>query len=365
MRRLLTLLLSGVLAVPSFTPVSAATLAEAQADFIETLRNHGRQNPPGVGALTLPGLRQVWPWWPEFYGSPARAGNHDAFLPASQQPVALPGWALAPLAAWVAAQSWPADPKAAAREPHWQSVAELKPPVPTAFIVAGPAVKDGVASYRREGGETVARLGLDDGLAAQWMVVAKTLGWGVQLRLREAPVPEEYAEAVVRASFDTPAGAPRVWIVSPTGISEAKLHRLHWGGVGAGCESWIELRWPGNAEPAVWGVLALADPAWVAGATVQRLAAKPGESEAQRSELRLSLPGAKGLPVLRLRASRYEFHSEDLDDEPDANGAVPSRKRGEVWGLRVWTEDVITKPHEAWDTPPPLSASGSPRCAVR
>jgi hypothetical protein len=156
-----------------------------------------------------------------------------------------------------------------------------------------------------------------------------------------------------------------VWIVGPGGISEARLQRLHWGGVGAGCESWIELRWPGTAEPAVWALLALADPAWAAGATVQRLAAKPGESEAQRGELRLSLPAAKGLPALRLRASRYEFHSADLDDEPDASGALPLRKRGEAWGVRAWTEDVIAQPREAWDTPPPLSASGSPRCPVR
>ncbi len=361
MKRLLTLLLGGVLAAPA----PAATLAEAQADFLQALRNHGNQNPPGVAALSLAGLQTVWPWWPEFYGTPARPATHDRFMPASQQPVALPGWALAPLTAWVAAQGWPAEAKPSAREPRWQAVAVEKPPTPTAFVIAGPAVKDGVASYRRDGSETVARLGIDDGLAAQWMVVAKTLGWGVQLRLRDTPVPEEYAEIAVRAGFSTPAGAPRVWLVGPGGISEARLQRLHWGGVGAGCESWIELRWPGAAEPAVWALLALADPAWAAGATVQRLAAKSGESEAQRGELRLSLPAAKGLPVLRLRASRYEFHAADLDDEPDAAGALPLRKRGEAWGLRAWPEDVIAQPREAWDTPPPLSASGSPRCPVR
>jgi hypothetical protein len=361
MKRLLSLMLGGMLAAP----VPAATVAELQADFKKTLQNFGGQQAPGVAALQLIGLRQVWPWWPEFYGSPARAGTHDSFMPASLQPVALPAWALAPLASWVAAQGWPAVTRPAAGEPRWQSVAEQNPPVPTAFVVAGPAVKDGVAVYRREGGETLVRLGIDDGLASQWMVVAKTLGWGVQLRMHETPPPEEYGEITVRASFDTPAGAPRIWVVSPGGVSEARLQRLHWGGVGSGCESWIELRWPGTAEPAVWALLALADPTWAAGASVQRLAAKPGESEAQRGELRLSLPAARSLPQLRLRASRYDFYSEDLDAEPDATGVQPQIKRGEAWGVRAWTEDVISKPHEAWDVPPPLSASGTPRCPVR
>jgi hypothetical protein len=265
----------------------------------------------------------------------------------------------------VATQGWPAVAGPGAREPRWQAVAVLNPPAPTAFAVAGPAVKDGVAQYRHEGGQTVARLGIDGERAQLWLVVAKTLGWGLQLRLRDAPPPDGLADVVVRASFDTPAGPPRVWLVSPGGISEAQLQRLHFGGTGAGCESWIELRWPGAAEPAVWALLALAEPAWATGATVQRRASTPGESEAQRGELALSLPAARGLPPLRLRASRYEFRSADPDAEPDAAGMQPQLKRGEAWGVRIWTEDVIGKPHEAWDTPPPLSASGSPRCPVR
>ncbi len=361
MRRLLTLMLGGVLSAQ----VAAATVAELQADFKQALQDFGRQQPAGSAPLQLAGLQQVWPWWPGFYGTPARAGVHDAFTPSSVPTVALPNWTLAPLAAWVATQGWAAETRAAAREPRWQSVAEQNPPVPTAFVVAGPAVKDGVAQYRRESGETVVRLGLDDGVAGTWMLVAKTLGWGVQLRLRDTPPPEEYAEIVVRASFDTPAGAPRIWVVSPGGVSEARLQRLHWGGAGAGCESWVELRWPGTAEPAVWALLALSDPAWAVGASVQRLAAKPGESEAQRGELRLSLPAAKGLPALRLRASRYDFYAGDLEAEPDAAGMQPQVKRGEAWGVRAWTEAVISQPREPWDTPPPLSAAGTPRCPVR
>lgn len=361
MKRLLTLLMGGVLAAQA----GAATQAELQADFKQPLQNFGRQQPPGVAPLQLSGLQQTWPWWPGFYGSPARAVAHDSFTLTAMEPVALPAWALAPLSAWVATQGWPAETKPTAREPRWQSVTEQNSPPPTAFVVTGPAVKDGVALYRREGGETVVRLGVDEGLAGQWMAVAKTLGWGVQLRMRETPPPEEYAEVTVRAVFDTPTGAPRVWIVGPGGVSEARLQRLHWGGVGAGCESWIELRWPGTAEPAVWALLALSDPAWAAGANVQRLAVKQGESDAQRGELRLSLPAAQGLPPLRLRASRYDFRSGDLDAEPDAAGMQPQVKRGEAWGVRAWTEAVISKPHEAWDTPPALSASGTPRCPVR
>lgn len=367
MKRLLMWLAGATLA--ALAPQgAAATLAEAQADFVQYLRSHGHQNPPGVGALTLTGLRTVWPWWPEFYGSPARAGNHDAFVPASLETVALPAWALPPLAAWVASQGWPAGAtatSATAREPRWPAVAEVKPGVPTAFVMAGPAVKDGVAQYRRDGTETVVRLGLDEGLAAQWMAAATALGWGVQMRMRDAPPPETYDEINVRAVFDTPAGAPRVWVVSPAGITEARLHRLHWGGAGAACESWVELRWAGAAEPAVWALLALADPAWAAGASVQRMPARAGDTEARRGDLRLSLPAAKGLPVLRLRATRYEFQSPDLDAEPDANGEQPFKKRGEAWGLRVWTEEAIARPQEAGDMPQPLSAAGSPRCPVR
>jgi hypothetical protein len=153
--------------------------------------------------------------------------------------------------------------------------------------------------------------------------------------------------------------------VSPAGLIEARLLGMRWDGPAQACESWIELRWPGTAEPAVWALLALADPAWAAGARVQRLQATPGESEAQRGELRLSLPAAPGLPPLRLRASRYEFLSSDPDAEPDANGVTPQKLLGEAWGVRAWTEQGISKPHEAWDTPQPLSAAGSPRCPVR
>lgn len=363
MRRLLALILGGVLAAPA----CAATTAELQAGFTQALREFSGHRPPGAAPLSLQELQETWPWWPEFYGSPARPGVHDGPTPIAPQPPALPDWLRAPLAAWVAGQGWPAGAVPAAREPRWPVVgaAVEKPLVPTAFVVAGPGVKDGVAAYRREGGDTVARLGLDDSQAAQWAGVAKTLGWGVQWRLRETPAPEAFAEVAVRAVFDTPVGAPRVWVVGPAGVSEARLLSLHWGGVGAGCESWIELRWPGASEPAVWALLALADPAWAAGASVQRLPAKPGSGEAQRGELRLALPAAAALPPLRLRASRYEFQSADLEAEPDGAGMQPLVKRGEAWGLRVWTEAALAQPREAGDLAPTLSASGSPRCPVR
>lgn len=356
----MSLLLGGVLAAQA----GAATVAELQAGYAQTLRDAARNRPPGVALLDLGDLGVTWPWWPGFYGSPARAAEHDAMTPSVVQTVALPDWARVPLAAWIADQGWPASAPALPREAQWPAVAVDKPLTPTAFVIAGPAVKDGVARYRREGGDVVARLGIESGVATQWMAAARTLGWGVQWRMREAPAPETHAEVVARAVFDTPAGPPRVWVVSPGTVVEARLLRLHWGGAGAGCESWIELRWPGGAELPVWAVVALANPAWAAGATAQRLPAKAGEAK-PRGELRLSLPAAPGLAPLRLRASRYEFISADREAEPDAAGMLPEVKRGEAWGVRVWTEAAISVPHENWNTPPSLSASGSPRCPVR
>lgn len=361
MRRLIAALAAATL----HTAAAAQTLAEVQAEFKQALRALGDGYRQGDAVLNVAGLQTVWPWWPGFHGSPARVDGAGEFSTSSPPGVALPAWALPLLAEWVASQGWPAGKPPAVKEARWPALAESQPPVPTAFVIAGPAVKDGVAQYRRDGGDTVARLALDDGQASLWLTAAKTLGWGTQLRLREAPVPELYADVHVSSVFSTPAGAPRVWLVSPAGVVEARLQRLHWGGIGSACESWIELRWPGTAEPAVWALLALADPSWAAGATVQRLPAKPGGSDVQRGELRVALPAAPRLPPLRLRASRYEFHSRDLEAEPDAQGEAPMRKRGEAWGTRVWTEAAVSQPHEEWNPPPTLSAAGSPRCPVR
>lgn len=358
-------LLSTLIAAALHTVATAQSLPEVQADFKQALRSISDGRRDGDAVLNIVGLQGVWPWWPSLHGSPSRVDGTGDFSTSSPPQVALPPWALPLLAEWVAAQGWPAGKPPAVKEARWPAFTEAKPPVPTAFVIAGPAVKDGVAQYRRDGADTVARLAVDDGQASLWLAAAKTLGWGAQMRLREAPVPVVYADVHVSSVFTTPAGAPRVWAVSPAGVVEARLLRLNFGGTGSACESWIELRWPGTAEPAVWALLALADPAWAVGATVQRVAAKPGSAEVQRGELRVALPAAPTLPPLRLRASRYEFHSRDLEAEPDANGEVPMRKRGEAWGTRVWTDAAISQPHEEWNVPPTLSAAGSPRCPVR
>lgn len=356
MKRLLIAVL-GTLLQPL---AGAETLAEAQAGVRQDIAQWGRDAPPGSAVISLRDREPQWPWWPQYQASPSRDnfGGFDMTSP----PKFLPAWAVAPLGEWVAAQGWPAGnpPTGTAR---WAFTGTGAGPE-TAFLVAGPAVKDGVAAYRRDGSDTVARLGVDDGQALQWLVTAKALGWAVQMRMRDTPAPEEFAQVHVSMVFSTPSGAPRVWAVSPAGLTEARLQRLHWGGVGAACESWIELRWPGTAEPPVWGVLALANPAWAAGATTQRVPAKPGDS-ASRGDVRLTLPAAPSLGPLRLRATRFEFVSVDVDAEPNSAGELPMRTRGEAWGTRVWTEAAITKPYEDWNPPPTLSAAGSPRCPVR
>lgn len=340
----------------------AQTLAQVQAGFRQELAQWGRDQPSGAAVVNLSAWQPPWSWWPQYQTSPSR-DNFGGFE-MTPAPKFLPAWAVAPLGEWVVSQSWPAGkpPSGAAR---WESTGEKASPAPTAFVVAGPAVKDGVAVYRRDGADTVARLGIDDGQAMQWFSVARTLGWGVQLRMRDTPPPEEFAEIHVSAAFSTPAGAPRVWAISPAGLTEARLQRLHWGGLGAGCEGWIELRWPGTAEPPVWGVLALANPAWAVGAMAQRISAKAGDAASPRGDVRLTLPAAPSLGPLRLRATLFEFVSADIDAEPDAAGELPQRKRGEAWGTRVWTEAAISQPYEEWNPPPTLSAAGSPRCPVR
>lgn len=347
-------------------PARAQTLEEARASVRQELVERGRATDAAAAVVGVVDMQPNWAWWPRYQASPARVdGGGSAEM--SALPTFLPPWAVAPLAEWVARQSWPAGKPPAARQARWPSTGEVQPqaPAPTAFIVAGPAVKDGVASYRRDGAETVARLGVDAARATQWLGVARSLGWGVQLRLRDTPAPEAFDELQLGAVFSTPTGAPRVWVVGPAGLTEARLQRLHWGGVGSGCDSWIELRWPGVAEPAAWAVLALADPAWAVGATVQRLPGKAGDPRSPRGDLRLALAGAPGLEPLRLRATLFEFQSPDVEAEPDGAGMQPLRKRGEAWGVRVWTEAAISQPYEDWNPPPTLSSAGSPRCPVR
>jgi hypothetical protein len=348
---------------------SAQTLAQAQAEFSRALGERARQAPGGTAVMGIDQLSFGSTWWPQYQASPARVEGGGG-PERSPMPRFLPDWAVAPLVEWVASQSWAPRTVPVPTQGRWpspgagESAADAPPPA-TAFLVAGPAVKDGVAQYRRDGSETVVRLGIDEGQALTWLSTAKTLGWGVQTRLRDTPAPQEYADLHISALFSTPAGVPRVWAVSPGGVIEARLQRLHWGGVGGGCESWIELRWAGTAEPPVWGVLAVANPAWVVGAWVQRVPPKPGENASPRGDLRLTLPAAPSLEPLRLRAQLFEFFSADPDADPDRSGSPPQRKRGEAWGTRVWTEAAISQPYEDWNPPIALSAAGTPRCPVR
>lgn len=367
MRRLLVAALAVMLgggAAAATLPDLQAQAKRALADFSAPLEVRHR----GQAALQLHlQVYRKWFWTPPLHAALSRpwSGPGDGIYVTPPPPV-MPDWLQAPLTEWLARQGWAESGPSPDLSRRWQVAdSDGADRWAAAWVIAGPAVKEGVAAYRREGADTVARIGIDDNTAQLWMDAASALGWAVQWRLRDGVWPQELADVALRATFQAEGSAPRVWVVSPAGLFEARLQRLHWGGAGAACESWVELRWSGAAEPPVWAMLALANPAWALGAVVQRQAAAPGETEAQRGELNLSWPGAGGLPALRLRASRYEFWEPESLAEPDAKGNLPQRKLGDAWGSRAWVDAELLKAQQQRMSLPPLSLSGSPRCPVR
>jgi hypothetical protein len=276
----------------------------------------------------------------EQLGSGAQVWGLSEGLELESRPVGgrLPAWLQEALRRQVAAQVLPArrldnplpqDDWMGA--PLWTEPDKVQWDRPAVW--AGPAVRDGVASYRSQGGQTRIRLAIGDPHALWQMARARGVAATLALDDEGQPLPWS-ARLPVRVQLQMP-----VWLVTPQELLPATLTAAR---TGDACEGgYTELRLAGERQPPVWAVLFLPDEAAGRAARVRRIGPPP-EPEGQSpqagavSRLELSWPDFR-LPTLHLVAKRF----------------------GDVWGSTVRHAE-----------PPPdsqgaLSAAGSPECAPR
>lgn len=238
-----------------------------------------------------------------------------------------------------------------------------------ALALAGPATKEGSASYRKTPSGWVVRIpfseaaGLEDWLTSRGYDVILSLRRDVPLLLNE-PI-------VMDGRMAVPA-----WIVSPRGMHPATLIGFAAGGTDSCSDSrWMELALEGDQLPEVWAILLLPHPDMAKAAIVKRVSeARPdeGNGEARRDELEVRWSDNRFEP-LQITAKRYEVTFSQYAKE--ANGdyvqissepigtaskvevrAKPDGKTNGKPGATSRYEDGYV---------PPLSVTGTPKCAPR
>ncbi len=250
----------------------------------------------------------------------------------------MPPWLLAALRRQVASASLPARrldqplptgtwldsvPQAYGDQTNWAQPA----------VWAGPAVRDGVADYRREGGHTRIRLAIGNGMAL-WEL-ARSRGVAVRLRLDDASA-NAFGAPPLHMELQLP-----VWLLTPQQLLPATLTALRYR---SDCAlGYTELQLAGDSQPAVWAVLFLPDEASGRAAQVRRIAPPP-EPEGQ-------VPGLGARRSSRLEVSWPDGRLPALH--------VVARRFGELWGSYV----QLAQPG-AGDMRR-ISAAGSPECALR
>lgn len=228
-----------------------------------------------------------------------------------------------------------------------------------ARVFAGPAVKDGVAAYRKVPGGTVVRIPLSaspEELDA-W-IVSHDLELTLSLR-RDASL------RVVEGRTAVPA-----WLVSPEGLHAATLTAFSIGEDSCGDSQWMEFQLDGDKAPPVWAVLLLPQADMAKDASVKRLpGGKPDEGEeALRSELEVRWTN-NWLQPLRLTARRFDVAFQAYEEKPDGNvEVVRNDPIGSAWKVEVRVQPdgkpLVTSSY-ARDYVAPLSVTGTPRCAPR
>lgn len=232
-----------------------------------------------------------------------------------------------------------------------------------AWVWAGPTVKEGVASYRQGNGEMFVRLSMAENQGTEIYRWAQAFGHRLDLQLAVSDQ-ARYAHSplILEAKTDIP-----VWIVSPEGLLPARLKGFRSGGEACDGSQWMELHYVGEAKPAVWAVLALADQNLAKSALVRRVknTEELGYRETRRSELSLTWPQGK-LPALRILARRFDWMEADKSGLPD-----PKRSLGYAWGSQVLTSMSPAEMREQGYAPAAdgrpvermLSSAGTPACS--
>lgn len=290
--------------------------------------------------------------------------------------VVAPGWAIDYFADEIQKMSIPRSarkaPPAAPRGRQaftWGSQRDLEKntviKAAQALAFAGPAVKDGVAAYRKVPGGMVVRLPLSASLddLDTW-IMSHDLGLALSLRRDEPRLVWE--PLVVEGHTAVPA-----WVVSPEGLYPATLTAFSVGQDSCSDSNWMELRLDGDKAPPVWAVLLLPQADMAKDASVKRLpGVKPdeGSGEALRSELEVRW-SSNWLPPLRLMARRFDVAFSEYEEKPDGN-LVSVRKEpiGSAWKVEVRAlqdgKPLVTSLYQVGYTAP-LSVTGTPRCAPR
>lgn len=227
-----------------------------------------------------------------------------------------------------------------------------------AFAWAGPAVKDGTASYRPKKDGMAVRISISS--VSEIYRLALHQGSLLQLQLKRDEFPlYPHTPVIISGSTDIP-----VWLVSAERLIPARLTAFSTGGQACDGSQWMEFSYKGTESPPVWAVLAFTDPSLASGMTARRLPGRQPSShqEVQRSEIELRWPNDR-LPPLRVVAKRFEWVERQHELLPDGNYKEISKQVvGSAWGTQVLIETPGELKRNYSNPDLLLSSAGTPAC---
>jgi hypothetical protein len=223
-----------------------------------------------------------------------------------------------------------------------------------ALALAGPSVKDEVTRYWQQNGKTHIRFALNES-ANDLRSWAKRRGIALQLTRQKTDGPVYNRDPLIlRGKTAIP-----VFIVSPEGLTPARIVDFAVGDDPCQGGNWMEVVLSNDATPPVWAVIALRDPALAQKAKVTRqrrletLEGKTHYLEMKRGVLRLEFEN-DALPPLILVARQLGFKEGD--------GTGEETLLGSVWGTKVFLFDPEAENWYGDAFGRPISFLGSPRC---
>jgi hypothetical protein len=233
-----------------------------------------------------------------------------------------------------------------------------------ALALAGPSIKDGVTRYWQQNGKTHIRFALNKSanILRSW---AEWRGIALQLTRQKTDGPVYNRDPIIlRGKTAIP-----VFIVSPEGLTPARI--INFAVSGNSCQggNWMEVVLSNDTTPSVWGVIALRDPALAQKAKVTRqrrletLEKKAHYLEMQRGVLRLEFEN-DALPPLILAARQLGFKEENAEISEEGNwiGTGEETLLGSVWATEVFLFDPEAENWEYHAFGRVISFLGYPRC---
>jgi hypothetical protein len=233
-----------------------------------------------------------------------------------------------------------------------------------ALALAGPSVKDGVTRYWQQDGKTRIRFALNRaGNLRSW---AKRRGIALQLTRQRSGGPVYNRDPVI---FRGRTAIP-VFIVSPEGLTPARIVAFAAGGDACGGGNWVEVALENDSTPPVWAVIALRDPRLAKKAKVTRqrqLETQENKShylELRRGVLRLEFEN-DALPPLILVARQLGFkrRTYEVGEKEDEWIKVEEETLlGSAWGTEIFIADPAMEGGESPAFGRFIDFLGSPPC---